>query len=101
MGLVEWASFWHVLSGSSSAFMSAMDLAVTDLDLRIDVLLRGGCLVGGGSSGGRRVLRCVLRFVERDPFVESSRLSFRSSSSSSSVMDLAAAVVLVLAQLQA
>ena len=90
-----------MLSGSLIAFLSVMDLAIADLDLGIDVLLRGGCPGGGGSSSGRRVLCRVLRFVERDPFVEPSRLSFRLSISSSSVMDLAAAVVLVLAQLQA
>ena len=99
--LVEWSSSWRLLSGSSSAFPPVMDLAIADHDLRVGVLLRGRCPGGGGSSSGRRVLHCVLRFVERDPCVEPSRLSFRSSVSSSSVMDSASVVVLVLAQLQA
>ena len=86
---VEWCSFWRLLFGSSSGFLSVMDLAIADLELGVDVLLCGGCPGGDGSSSGRRVLCCVLRFVKWDLFVEPSCLSFRSSISSSSVMGLA------------
>ena len=98
--LVEWDSFVtpsRLPSRSSSAFPLMMDLAIADLSFKTAVLLRGGCPGGGGSSSGWRVLRCVLRFVERDSFIKPSRLPSRSSSSSSSVMDLAAAIILVLA----
>ena len=51
--LVEWDSFvapYRLPSRSSSAFPSAVDLEIADLNLRIGVLLRGGCPGGGGSS---------------------------------------------------
>src|SRR4051812_41452115 len=38
---------WRLPSRLSSAFPSAMDLAIDDLNLRIGVLLRGGCPGGG------------------------------------------------------
>src|SRR4051812_7311439 len=104
MRLVEWDLFVESsrLSFRSSASSSlAMDLAIADLEFGVDVLLCGGYPGGGGSSSDRRVLRCMLWFAERDLFAKTSRLSFGSSISSSLAIDLAVAVVLVLAQLQA
>ena len=101
---VEWDLFVepsHLSFRSSISSSSVMGLTIADLELGVDVLLCGGCPGGVGSSSGRRDLRCVLRFVECDPFVKTSRLSFGSSISFSLVMYLTAAVVLVLAQLQA
>ena len=86
--------------GSSVSSFLKMVLLIADLVLVVVVLLCGGCLGGGGSSNGRRVLRCVSRFIEWNSFVEASRRSSGSSISSLLALYLAITVVLVLAQLQ-
>ena len=77
-----------------------MVLLVADLELVVVVLLCGGFLGGGGSLNGQRVPRCMSWFVEWNSFVESSRRSSGSLTSSLLALYLAITVVLVLAQLQ-
>src|SRR3954463_14215465 len=76
-----------------------MVLMVADLELVVVVLLSGGCLGGGGSSKGLQVLRCALRFIEWNSFVEASRRSSGLSIPSLLTLHLAIIIVLVLAQL--
>ena len=84
-------------SWSLVSFSLAADLSIAGLELRVVVLLCGGCSGGGGSLNCQRVLRFMSRFVEWYSFVEASRNPSGSSIPSLSMLYLAITVVLVLA----